>query len=281
MTEKAEPTYLYHYTTATGLKGIVESQELWASDIRYLNDWAEFYHGRGAIKREIRKEIVRREEDPETRRIFESISALLDSPNPLADNPIFVCSFSANRNDLSQWRAYCRDGGYAIGFPRGRLEALDAEHGFSLRECKYSIEDSLQIANAAAVTVKILSPQDQQVISAEPAAEMLAFWSACYKHPAFWAEEEWRLIHSSGMPSVKFRTRGNSLIPYITCRLDDPSLWKDARVVVGPSSHESAELRVQSVRLFLQSELKKHGLPAICVDTVDSSGIPYRTEIGG
>jgi len=32
---------LYHYTTVTGLKGIVESQSLWASDVRYMNDSAE------------------------------------------------------------------------------------------------------------------------------------------------------------------------------------------------------------------------------------------------
>ncbi|MFO1205708.1 MAG: hypothetical protein U1E63_08295 [Burkholderiales bacterium] len=33
--------YLYHYTTAEGLKGIVESQQLWATNIAYLNDAEE------------------------------------------------------------------------------------------------------------------------------------------------------------------------------------------------------------------------------------------------
>ena len=35
---------LYHYTTFTGLLGIVRSRSLWASDVRYMNDSAELRH---------------------------------------------------------------------------------------------------------------------------------------------------------------------------------------------------------------------------------------------
>ncbi len=41
--------YLYHYTTAEGFRGIIESQELWATSIYHLNDWTEFEHGRDAF----------------------------------------------------------------------------------------------------------------------------------------------------------------------------------------------------------------------------------------
>jgi hypothetical protein len=34
-------TALFHYTTLSGLQGIVESKALWASDIRYLNYFLE------------------------------------------------------------------------------------------------------------------------------------------------------------------------------------------------------------------------------------------------
>jgi len=36
---------LYHYTTAEGLRGIVESHELWATAAYYLNDSAEVAYG--------------------------------------------------------------------------------------------------------------------------------------------------------------------------------------------------------------------------------------------
>jgi hypothetical protein len=41
---KPLPEELYHYTGIHGLKGIVESQTLWASHYRYLNDAEEVVH---------------------------------------------------------------------------------------------------------------------------------------------------------------------------------------------------------------------------------------------
>ncbi len=35
----------YHYTTAAGLRGILESKSLWVTDHRFLNDTSEFTHG--------------------------------------------------------------------------------------------------------------------------------------------------------------------------------------------------------------------------------------------
>jgi len=34
-------TPLYHYTDANGLKGIIENDEIWFTDYRYLNDPSE------------------------------------------------------------------------------------------------------------------------------------------------------------------------------------------------------------------------------------------------
>jgi hypothetical protein len=36
---------LYHYTSADGLKGIIENDELWATSAYYLNDSAEILYG--------------------------------------------------------------------------------------------------------------------------------------------------------------------------------------------------------------------------------------------
>ena len=35
------PAQLHHYTTAEGLRGILKSKSLWASDLRFLNDRSE------------------------------------------------------------------------------------------------------------------------------------------------------------------------------------------------------------------------------------------------
>jgi hypothetical protein len=33
---------LYHYTSDAGFRGIIESDRIWATDIRFLNDYTEF-----------------------------------------------------------------------------------------------------------------------------------------------------------------------------------------------------------------------------------------------
>lgn len=40
--EKKPPERLYHYTSIDGLKGILDSRCLWASQIHFLNDTKEF-----------------------------------------------------------------------------------------------------------------------------------------------------------------------------------------------------------------------------------------------
>src|SRR5215471_1602710 len=38
-------TPLYHYTDARGLRGIFESEQIWFTDYRHLNDPSELLHG--------------------------------------------------------------------------------------------------------------------------------------------------------------------------------------------------------------------------------------------
>ena len=45
------PLVLYHYTSASGLKGIVESGTLWATDVLHLNDSSEISYAVELIRR--------------------------------------------------------------------------------------------------------------------------------------------------------------------------------------------------------------------------------------
>src|SRR6266540_1307643 len=38
------PAEVFHYTTVDGLRGIVESGKLWATEVGYLNDASEYVH---------------------------------------------------------------------------------------------------------------------------------------------------------------------------------------------------------------------------------------------
>lgn len=53
--EEAEPDELFHYTDVNGLIGLVQNKgELWATDVRCMNDTGELKHGRALLKDALR-----------------------------------------------------------------------------------------------------------------------------------------------------------------------------------------------------------------------------------
>src|SRR5437868_12026730 len=55
---------LFHYTTAEGLKGIIEKNELWATSAYFLNDSTEITYGCGLLK-EVLDEWIAKNPRPE------------------------------------------------------------------------------------------------------------------------------------------------------------------------------------------------------------------------
>ena len=143
---------LWHYTTALGLHGILTSQQLWATNILYLNDAEEFT---GFFDRKllcILKEGVR-EGIAEALKTTEGVNFISTAGGPealeenlsngllgsLRSNTLnlkayvtsFCCTPQTLDSDdglLSQWRGYGSDGGYAIVFDtQGLYELLRDE----------------------------------------------------------------------------------------------------------------------------------------------------------
>ena len=136
---------LYHYTTGQGLLGILESQQLHATNIAYLNDSEEFV---GYLTRRLPTLIDRWaleclaslsqyqtlpnvEIDSIANRFSADFQKAVRRVQQKYDDP-YVISFSAHAppkdppNDglLSQWRGYGVGGGYAIVFNTAKLESL-------------------------------------------------------------------------------------------------------------------------------------------------------------
>src|SRR5258708_18931696 len=117
-----EPERVYHYAGVSGLKGIIEDQCLWASDVWYMNDSREALYGLRAIERALKAMA------PGTGLESEVHKAALDRLAKMGDEDDLVHSYiaclSKKRDDLSQWRAYGRPRGFSIGFDRQTLERL-------------------------------------------------------------------------------------------------------------------------------------------------------------
>ena len=112
-------TILHHYTSAEGLKGIIESNELWATSAYYLNDSAEMFYGYHVLK-ELLDDWLSKNPRPDDSITLALARQLRTSFEDLFQKrllrPIYLTCFCEEDNLLSQWRAYGQSGGYSVGF---------------------------------------------------------------------------------------------------------------------------------------------------------------------
>lgn len=116
---------LYHYTSAEGLRGIVENNEIWMTNVNFVNDTTECR----ALEKETE---LFSNSDFTTKEVKDEWFQFLKVSRDL--NNTYIVSFSSGEESLSQWRAY---GDYRIGFDAKRL----AKAPFNLYRCVYSKEE--------------------------------------------------------------------------------------------------------------------------------------------
>jgi len=254
---------LWHYTTPEGLTGIIESNSLWATDVFYLNDSMEFMHGIN-IAREIIKQKISSLVGDEKKRL-ERFDTDLSFIGPDHKRPVYVCSLSKAENELSQWRAYCRGGGFSIGFPyQGLVDAIQGKH-FEIKKCIYDVSKQ-QIIDHLIVSQVMPYIENPKQFSQVPCTEQMIssivcggsnkflweLYSACstLKHSSFEREEEWRLVFDhryafekgeNGKNKIrpKFRTKNGLIIPYICITLPkSEDFWRKVRIIIGPTKYE-------------------------------------------
>jgi len=208
------PPALFHYTDASALLSILQTDKVWASDYRTLNDYME-------------GDLIRAEFGPvgERREI------------------LFVTSLSTKRDHLSQWRAY---GTYALELDPSKLTMLP---GFQLVKCEYfecdePIWDHWPATGRAKVIEKgvtqhvdlaCLAPS----VAAEDAAKLVT--RLILKHAGFREEDEWRLIgiRTLGDDTIRWRSSKGRVIPYLEVSVPDAI----TRVVVGPQPRQEVAYR--------------------------------------
>jgi predicted RNase H-like HicB family nuclease len=291
--------YLYHYTTADSFINIVEKQEIWASNIFYLNDSAEF-HWAVRLARELLGTLIGKETDTRRKRTLEVVRGHLEEARPgTITGPVFAWCLSKEKDDLSQWRGYCPNGGIAIGFRRKELEDLadkQVEQGPGyvpkLVPCIYERQEQVRVILACvdeAVKAapggrvgKSMSPEDVNQYKAVFLQGILA--NTPIKHAGFEHEWEWRLVISPGPnieagpeiePRLGFRSRNGLIIPFWRIALapkGDKKIWRDSRIIIGPNPHQ------QELKESVESLLKHYctGPDEVFRGTVKTSQVPYR-----
>ncbi len=286
---------LYHYTSASGLKGIFEGGQLWFTDVLHANDPSEFEYGNNIAIDLLQNEAVRSSGD--LKEFLEFISKMLGGALKNAVG-VYVSSFSAVEDDLSQWRAYGDDGrGYAIAFAPSifsadqcvNLKALNPNERTSIACVKYDDkEKKVGQAHHAPTIQKVIEVvkkvSDDGLLKDELQRQYFfkrlgvefaiahIFNSATLKHRAYCGEIETRLVIYNSSPTelrpyLKSRLRGSALVPYVPSPFPVKVPGNVLEIIVGPAAPERSEEAVKS--LLNMVDLAKLN--------VRRSTIPYRS----
>lgn len=236
MTTQVSQQYpeLLHYTTLSGLRGILSSGCLWATDATCLNDSSEITHFfderlRKLVLEDAHKYAIELARVPQylARMIYEGgvdkvVGMEADAWNStlrqvtLAMNRPFVFSLSAPSDVrveqsglLSQWRGYGGVGGYALVFETQKLEAmLKAEakaHHYMFVQMGdvyyHGIDPQVQPATPDVTEYEAIIHQGvSRMMRGGTAEETERFYEAVtalsclYKHWGFWEEREVRVV---------------------------------------------------------------------------------------
>jgi len=239
----SDKTMLFHYTSQAGLLGIVKEQEIWATNIHFLNDYKEFRHAF-----DILCEIIRRDLDSNTV-LRDKLIGHFDTLINLSPNiNVFVASFSERGDLLSQWRGYCKDGaGYSIAFDKAALQKMAIDMGLTLIECIYDPEEQrkeMKIYLDWVLTSSSTTPTDISTLNFDGAVaslvQMLLATAPRFKDKSFSEEKEWRLFCGTienGDERIEFREGKSTLIPYVKFSLKSLELNNIPinKIIVGPT----------------------------------------------
>jgi len=258
---KQNQDILYHYTTLSGLKGIVESGKIWATNILYLNDSEEFFNAIEAFNSvfdtmwdtpEIIDVLDESEQD-----FLSLLSKRIE--DIFEDNEdgfkVFVSSFSESADKLSQWRGYCPNGsGICIGFDFVNLtnipgcqlvKCIYVKHSMGSDEEKEGFNQVYKFIEDYLKKFKSFkndqNKEEKKKSLLQDFEKDFLMFAARVKHPGFKEENEWRLILTLDETKNKYifyRSGKSMLVPYIEIRIRDengylniPDIW------VGPTPH--------------------------------------------
>lgn len=179
---------LYHYTSVSGLRGIIDSGNIRATHLGFLNDLSE---GRAALA------------DAGWRARLEETDRR---------SPLFIASFCRHQEPhqiknglLSQWRGYAGEGGgYCVVFDEAALD--------NLVEAERSISPGLTILKK---DIRYLGEGPEEEASSHMDFLDLA---AFVKSEVFREENETRItlaVPPHGARAIRFREAADMLIPYV------------------------------------------------------------------
>jgi hypothetical protein len=241
------PYTLWYYTSASTLARILQSKEVWSTQISCLNEHTEFRHSVRLLRDEFKAFV--NHEDESVRYLAAHLLEAMEQDG--ADSSFFfVMCMSSVRDDLSQWRAYgSGEGGVAIGFnPMGLVTDEIRRIGYLVPVRYREGDQKALVAHVAAATMSFF----REGLTLRPGADwrmwtdsFLATWrdnviyfAPVLKHGSFESEHEWRLIvglSPNHVSKVEIQQRSALISRHLPLKFGDKLPIRE--VVVGPCRH--------------------------------------------
>jgi hypothetical protein len=251
---------VYHYTSHDAAASIVRNEEMWLTNILYLNDVKEFW---GTFDR-VREYIQERStaNDPVKVEIVEHVNRFIERR---PGTSICVTCFSGHADDAAQWQRYAsQGGGVALGFKRDKLVEACKAH-------EYLFADSVQYDRTKTTTQidTIVRAVEDAIRSGqrENAVNPLIRLAAFVKDQSFASEKEFRFARQ-GVPYTEYRffSRSDNLVPYYCFPLKRDCI---ARIQLGSKSDPECQY---SWELML-SQIGNGSIPHDIIVSRSTSGL--------
>lgn len=271
---------LYYYTSVETMRFILENGNIYATNLRYMNDSKEYVNGLCELQKIINIKLAK--------------SGIMITKNRLNDeirNEVtsYSISFSKAEDLLSQWSMYAGESGVCLGFSFTGEEKYKAYKEGSQKERDYVSSDSCPIFPRKVyycTKSEMSRPEYEETIkniwqelkerNPNPTIEDIKgnldyLWkdmTPYVKRVEFKAEAEYRLVFDWPLLlqpfRIDYRNDHHVLKPYLDIECENG--WPINEIIVGPGFNQEAVY--QSIQHFLKHRKKKS-------ITLRKSRIPY------
>lgn len=240
---------IYHYTSAEGLMGIIENNEIWLTNTAFVNDTSECK----ALKQDFKDQEILNFTNNDVKDMWKKL--VCDPYYVFTDEDTYIASFSNDRESLAQWRAY---GYFRIGFKTKTLK----NRNFNLYQCVYS-EDEIKRWILEKEQVEEWQGVCKNDYKSLAAFNLIYAASRKYKNKHFQDEQEVRLMavshhswepyaNSTAMyrndPPIHYRIHPayKMPVPYVKFFIEDNEDQK--RTSLAESQETSVQIKARKLR---------------------------------
>lgn len=251
--KNVDPPKVYHYTSASGLLGILKESKLWFTRWDSLNDTSENLIVHDCIEEALKKYT----HEPQFVEYVKEINNMHRAckKEGYIDRDLYLASFSSNADSLALWNCYCKDArcdGYCIGFDN---PSLFSDYPVILSKVLYDTGEQMKVVYEVLerlfqiydsfIKNQVTSPDTLRVVgdSFDFVFDDIGIF---FKHSAFKGEEEVRVSirKSDKVEKLKsiipqIREGGAMLIPYIEMPFDKAQVKS---VTISPTLADKAVL---------------------------------------